>query len=113
MLQREAYDALERKRTLHFNQLQPEDEEKDDKDVDIMVRTTATGIQDTTVHQDNTQLDKTNHTSSETPPIPNVRHSPVISLGRRSEPIVINDNNIICNICDNNIVRDIDKIRLD
>ncbi len=108
MLPREAYDALERKRTLHCNQGQPEDEEKDDKDVDIMVRTTATGTQDTTVHQEITQLDKTNCTSSETAPIPNVRHSPVIPLDRRSEPIVINDNNIICGICNNNIVRDID-----
>ncbi len=65
MLPREAYDALERKRTLRFNQGQPEDEETDDKDVDIMVRTAATGTQDTTVCQENTQLDKTNRTSSE------------------------------------------------
>ena len=42
MLSREAYDALERKCTLRFNPGQPEDEETDDKDVDIMVRTTAT-----------------------------------------------------------------------
>ncbi len=54
MLQREAYDALERKRTLRFNRGQPEDEEIDDKDVDITVRTTATGTQDTTVRQENT-----------------------------------------------------------
>ncbi len=65
MLPREAYDALERKRTLHFNPGQPEDEETDDKDVNIMVRTIATGSQDTTVRQENTQLDETNHTSSE------------------------------------------------
>ncbi len=45
MLPKEAYDALEVKRTLHFNQGQPEDEETDDKDVDITVRTTATGTQ--------------------------------------------------------------------
>jgi hypothetical protein len=50
------------KRTLRFNQGQPEDEETDDKDVDITVRTTATGTQDTTVRQENTQLDKTNRT---------------------------------------------------
>jgi hypothetical protein len=60
-----------------------------------MVRTTATGTQDSTVPQENTQLDKTNCTSSETAPIPNVRHSPVIPLGRISEPIVIEDNNVI------------------
>jgi hypothetical protein len=108
MLPRERYDALERKRTLCFNRGQPEDEETDDKDVDIMVKTTATGTQDTKVCQENTQLDKSNHTSSETTPIPNVRHSPVIPLGRRSEPIVINDNDIICGICNNNIVCDID-----
>jgi hypothetical protein len=107
MLPREAYDALERKHTLHFNQGQPEDEETNDKDVDIMVRTTATGTQDTTVRQENTQLVKTNRTVSETAPIPNVRHSPVSSLGRKSEPIVINDNNIICGICNNYIVCDI------
>ncbi len=65
MLPREAYDALESKRTLHFNQGQPEDEETDDKDVDIQVGTTATETQDTTVHQENTQLDKTNLTSSQ------------------------------------------------
>ena len=65
MLRREAYDALECKRTLCFNQGQPEDEETDEEDVDIMVRTTATGTQDTTVHQENTQLDNTNRTSSE------------------------------------------------
>ncbi len=65
MLPIEAYDALECKRTLHFNQGQPEDEETDDKDVDITVRTTATGTQDTTVRQENIQLDKTNRTSSE------------------------------------------------
>ncbi len=59
------YDALECKRTLCFHQGQPEDEETDDIDVDIMVRTTATGTQDTTVHQENTQLDNTNRTSSE------------------------------------------------
>jgi hypothetical protein len=108
MLPREAYDALEHKRTLCFNQGQPEDEEIDDKDVDIMVRTTATETQDTTVCQQNTQLDKTNRTSSETAPIPNVRHSPIIPLGWRYKPIVINDNNIICGICNNNIVHDID-----
>jgi hypothetical protein len=101
-------DALECKHTLRFKQGQPEDEETDDKDVDITVRTTATGTQDTTVHQENTQLDKTNHTSSETAPIPNVRRSPIIPLGRRCESIVIDDNNIICSICNNNIVRDID-----
>jgi hypothetical protein len=76
--------------------------------VDITVRTTATGTQDTTICQQNNQLDKTNCTSSEPAPIPNVRHSPVIPLGRRSEPIVIDDNDIICGICNNNIVRDID-----
>jgi hypothetical protein len=65
LLPREAYDALEHKHTLRFNQGQPEDEETDDKDVDITVRTTATGTQDTTVPQENTQLDKTNRTSSE------------------------------------------------
>ncbi len=65
MLPREAYDALECKRTLHFNQEQPEDEKTDVKDVNIMVRTTATGTQDTTVRQENTQLDKTYCTSSE------------------------------------------------
>jgi hypothetical protein len=65
MLLREAYDALKCKRTLRFNRGQPEDEETVDKDVDITVRTTATGTQDTTVPQENTQLDKTNHTSSE------------------------------------------------
>ncbi len=66
MLLREAYDALEeRKRTLCFNQGQPEDEETDDKDVDIMVRTTAAGTQDTTVRQENTQLVETNRTYSE------------------------------------------------
>jgi hypothetical protein len=108
MLPREAYDALERKRTLRFNQGQPEDEEINDKDVDIMVRTTATGTQDTTVHQENTQLDKTNHTSSENAPIPKVRHPPTITFSRRRGPIVIDDNNIICSICNNNIVCDID-----
>ncbi len=95
MLPREAYDALECKRTLRFKRGQPEDEETDDEDVDITVRTTATGTYDTTVRQENTQLDETNRTSSETAPIPNVRHSPVIPLGRRSEPIVIDDNDII------------------
>jgi hypothetical protein len=35
-------------------------------------------------------------------------HSPIIPLGRRSEPIVIDDNDIICGICNNNIVRDKD-----
>jgi hypothetical protein len=108
VLPREAYDALECKRTLHFNQGQPEDEETDDNDVDIMVWTTATGTQDTTERQENTQLDETNHTSSKTAPIPNVRHSPFIPLGRRKKPIVINDNDIICGICNNNIVHDID-----
>jgi hypothetical protein len=83
LLSRKAYGAIERKRTLHFNQGQPEDKETDDKDMDIMVRTTATGTQDTTVCQENTQLDKTNRTSSETTAIPNVRHSPIIPLGRR------------------------------
>ncbi len=58
MFLREAYDALERKRTLRFNQGQPEDEETDDKDVDITVRTTATGTQDTTVHQETLTLTK-------------------------------------------------------
>ncbi len=108
MLSREAYDALEHKRTLRFHQGQPENKEIHDKDVVIMVRTTASGTQDTTVRQENTQLDKTNRTSSETTPIPNVRHSPIIPLGRRSEPIVINDNNIICSICNNKIAHDID-----
>ncbi len=108
MLPREAYDALECKRTLHFNLGQPEDEETDDKDVDIMVRTTATGTQDTTVRQENTQLNKTNRTIGESALIPNVMHSLVIPLGRRIEPIVINNNNIICGICNNKIVRDID-----
>ncbi len=109
MLPREAYDAFERKHTLHFNKGQPEDKETDDKGVDIMVRTTATGTQDTTVHEENTQLDQTNCTSSKTTAIPNVRHSPVIPLGRRSEPIVINENGILCSICNNNIVHDIDR----
>ncbi len=108
MLPRELYDALEHKHTLHLNQGQPEDEKTNEKDVYIMVRTTAPGTQDTTVRQENTQLDKTNRTFSETAPIPNVRHSPGIPLGRRSEPIVINDNDIICGICNNNIVRNID-----
>ncbi len=108
MLPREAYNALERMRTLRFNQEQPEDEETDDKDVVITVRTTAIVTQDTTVCQENTQLDKINCTSNETAPIPNVKHSPVIPLGRRSEPIGIDDNNIICGICSNNIVHDID-----
>ncbi len=36
MLPRDAYDALERKHTLYFNQGQPDDEVTDDKDVDIM-----------------------------------------------------------------------------
>ncbi len=76
--------------------------------MDITFWTTATGTQDTTVRQENTQLNKTNRTSSETAPIPNVRHSPAITLGRRSEPIVIDDNDIICGICNNNIVHDID-----
>ncbi len=107
MLPREAYDALECKRTLRFNRGQSPDEETDDKDVNIMVRTTATETQNTTVRQENTQLDKTNRTSSETTPIANIRHSPVIPLGSRSEPILINDNTIICNICNNNIIRDI------
>jgi hypothetical protein len=65
VLLREAYDALEHKRTLRFNQGQPEDEETDDDDVEIIVRITATGTQDTTVCQENTQLDKTIHASSE------------------------------------------------
>ncbi len=65
MLSREACDALEHKRTLRFNQGQSEHEKTDVEDVDIMVRTTATGIQDTTVCQENTQLDKTNCISSE------------------------------------------------
>jgi hypothetical protein len=108
MLPREAYDTLECKCTLHFNQGQPEDEETDDKHLDIMVRTTATGTQDTTVRQENTQLDKTNRSSSETAPIPNVRHSPINPLGRRCELIVINDHDIICGICNNNIIPDID-----
>ncbi len=42
MIPREAYDTLERKCTLRFDQGQPENEETDDKDVDITVRTTAT-----------------------------------------------------------------------
>jgi hypothetical protein len=54
MVLREAYDALERKHTLRLNQGQPEDEETNDKGVDITVRTTATGNQDTTVRQENT-----------------------------------------------------------
>jgi hypothetical protein len=108
MHSREAYDALERKRTLCVNQGQPKDEDTDDKDVDIMVRTTATEAQDSTVRQENTQLDETNRTSSETAPIPHLRHSPVVTLGRRSDPIVIDDTDIICSICNNNIVRDID-----
>jgi hypothetical protein len=61
MLPREAYDALKCKRTLRFNQGQPEDKETNDKSVDTMVRTTATGTQDTTVHQENTHLEQTNH----------------------------------------------------
>jgi hypothetical protein len=73
-----------------------------------MDRTTATGIQDTTVCQENTQLDKTIHTSSEIVPIPNVRQSLIIPLGRRSKPIVIDNYDIICGICNNNIIRDID-----
>ncbi len=54
MLPREAYDALEWKCTLCFNQGQPEDEDTDDEDVDITIRTTATGTQDTTSRQENT-----------------------------------------------------------
>ncbi len=46
MLPREAYDALELKRTLRFDRGQPEDEKTDDKDVDITVKTTATGTHD-------------------------------------------------------------------
>jgi hypothetical protein len=64
-----------------------------------MVRATATGTQDTTVCQENTQLDQTNGTSSETAAIPNVWCSPIIPLGRRSEPVVIDNNNIMCGIC--------------
>jgi hypothetical protein len=109
MLPREAYDALERKCTLHFNRGRPEDEETNDTGVDIMVRTTATGTQDTTVRQENTQLDQTNCTYREATVILNVRHSSVIPLGRRSEPIIINDNDIMCSICNKNIVRDIDR----
>ncbi len=57
MLPREAYDALECKRTLRCNQGQPKDEDTDVEDVDITVRTTATGTQDTTSHQENTQAE--------------------------------------------------------
>jgi hypothetical protein len=109
MLPREAYDALECKHTVHFNLGQPEDNEIDDKSVDIRVRVTATGTQDTTVRQENTQLNQTNSTSSETASIPNVRRSPGIPLHRRGEPIVIDDNNIMCGICNKNIVRDKDR----
>ncbi len=80
MLPIEAYDALEHKHTLRFNQGEPEDKETNDKGVDIRVRATATGTQDMTVHQENNQLDQTNCTSSETAAIPNVRRSPNISL---------------------------------
>ncbi len=71
MLPREAYDALEWKRTVHCNQGQPEDKATNDEAVDIKVRVTVTGTQDTTVHQENTQLDQTNGTSSETSAILN------------------------------------------
>ncbi len=57
MLSREAYDALEHKRTLRCNQGQPDDEDTDDKDVDITVKTNATGTQDTTSHQENTRAE--------------------------------------------------------
>jgi hypothetical protein len=55
ILPREAYDALECKRTLCCNQGQPENEDADDKDVYITVRTTVTGTQDTTSRQENTR----------------------------------------------------------
>jgi hypothetical protein len=71
MLPRGAYDALERKRTVRFNQGQPEDKGTNDKGVDIRVWVTKTGTQDTTVHQESTQLDQTNGNSSETLAIPN------------------------------------------
>jgi hypothetical protein len=108
MLPREAYDALECKPTLHLYQRQPEDKETDDEGVDIRVRVTATRTQDTTVHQENTQLNQTNGTSSETTAVPNVRRSLIISLLRRGEPIVIDDNKIMCGICNKNIVLDKD-----
>jgi hypothetical protein len=56
MLPREAYDAFECKCTDHCNQGQPEDKITDDEGVDIRVRVTATGTQDKTVYQENTQL---------------------------------------------------------
>jgi hypothetical protein len=110
MLWREAYDFLEHKCALHFNRGPPEDKETDDKDVDITVRTTAIGTQDTTVRQENTQLGQTNGTSSETTAIPNgIRCSPVIILRGRGEPIIIDNNNITCSICNEKIVRDKDR----
>jgi hypothetical protein len=109
ILPREVYDALECKRTLHLNPGQPEDEETNDEGVDIRVRVSVTGTQDTTVSQENTTLEQTNGTSSETTAIPNVRHSPVIPLGRRGEPIVIDDNKIMCSICNKIIVPDEDR----
>ncbi len=86
MLPREAYDALERKRTVHCNQGQPENKVTDDEGVDIRVRVTATGTQDTTVHQENTQLDQTNGTSSETSAIPNSTATPTQSPVRQHPP---------------------------
>jgi hypothetical protein len=109
LLPREAYDALEHKCTLHFNCGQPEDKEINDKGADIRVRITVTGSQDMTVCQDNTALDQTNGTSSETAAIPNVRRSPVFPLRRRGEPIVIYNNKIMCGICNEKIVRDEDR----
>ncbi len=83
MLTREAYDALECKHSVHCNQGQPENKGTNDKGVDIRVRVTATGTQDTTVHQENTQLDQTNGTSSETSAIPNGTATPTQSLVRQ------------------------------
>ncbi len=109
MLPREAYYALERKRTLCFNCGQPEDKETNDKGVDMRIGVTVTGTQDTTIRQDNTQLDQTNGTSSETTAIPNVKRSPIIPLRRRGKPIVIDNNKIMRSICNENIVHDEDR----
>ncbi len=77
--------------------------------MDIKVSVTVTGTQDMTVLQEITQLNQTNITSSETSAIPNVRHSPIIPLCRRGEPIIIDNNDITCGICNENIVCDKDR----
>ncbi len=76
MVPREAYDALERKHTVHCNQGQPEDEDTDDKVMDTTVRVTATGSQDMTLILRNAQLDQTNCTFSKTSAIPNATATP-------------------------------------